>query len=74
MLGGYLLLVGALALERVYILARSLIRRGRWLCLGRRRCGRVARLLSTEARGGKKDQAANQRDDEKMRTIKRHLP
>ena len=73
MLGGNLLLVGALTLERVCLLARSLIR-GRGLCLGRRRCGRVARLLCTEAGGGKKDQAATQRDDEKMRTIKRHLP
>jgi len=60
------LLVGALALERVYFQV---------LVLGRLRLGlRVVRLLGVKSGGGDKKQAATQCDNEKMRTVEHHLP
>ena len=66
LLRGKLLLVGALALERVHFLI---------LAIGRlRHCWRLVRLLGEKPGGGGKDQAATQCDDEKMIAVQHHLP
>jgi hypothetical protein len=68
LLGGELLLVGALALQRVRFLALA----GSRLSLLLGRCGRIGRLLGQKPNSGDENEAATQCGKQKTTTVKRH--